>query len=358
MCTRLEIPLPRAGHWQKIAHSKRTWVEFKENKKLDAEKIILQFRDINKPKEKIFKPSPEDYPDINFQVEKTLLNPDVLVAKSEKIIRAAIKDQLKRNPDYDTMYNCWQGLSMFISRHLVDRALCFMDAFVKMMRARGHDIVCERDTFIVIGKQRIKIALREKVTRKEIQTEFNHNSFQDTPNGKLCLKVDNSRGKEWVDGKVIIEEQLPAILYYIEEVAEEMRLNEIRWEKQRIENERLATLKQEREAREDEELSALHDLMTQAIRWERMNMLRAYIRDMEKLAVSRGPLDKKIIEWIRWAQEKADWFDPSIDRPDELLHDVDKTTLKMRRKSDYRYYHYETEKSEDKNFWKSHWWNR
>jgi hypothetical protein len=52
--------LPRGGHWQKIAHSKPLWVgEFKEHKILDAEKIILQFRDIHKPKEKIFKPSYE-----------------------------------------------------------------------------------------------------------------------------------------------------------------------------------------------------------------------------------------------------------------------------------------------------------
>jgi hypothetical protein len=100
MCKRLDVPLPRAGHWQKLAHSKPTWIgEFTENKKLDAEKIILQSRDVDTPKEKAFKPSAENYPGINFQVEKRLSKADVLVVKSEKILREAIKDQLKRNPD-------------------------------------------------------------------------------------------------------------------------------------------------------------------------------------------------------------------------------------------------------------------
>ena len=37
--------------------------------------------------------------------------------------------------------------------------------------------------------------------------------------------------------------------------------------------------------------------------------------------------DKK--EWINWAKEKADWYDPFIEKDDALLSGIDRDSLKF-----------------------------
>lgn len=42
------------------------------------------------------------------------------------------------------------------------------------------------------------------------------------------------------------------------------------------------------------------------------------------------PLDSDQKEWIQWAQEKADWFDPFIKKEVKLLSDIDRESLKRK----------------------------
>ena len=152
---------------------------------------------------------------------------------------------------------------------------------------------------------------------------------------------------------------MPQILQELEEAAEKMRLEQIAREERRREEERLAELRRQHEAREDKELKALQRLMSDAMRWQQMTMLRNYIADMKSLAKSKGHLDDRMQQWITWSKEKADWFDPSINLHDELLTRVDKHTLKMKRTESYNFsYFYEQSREKEYNFWQSNWWNR
>lgn len=45
ICKKIDIPLPRLGHWQKIAHKKKVLIEKFVEKKNDREKIFLKLRD-------------------------------------------------------------------------------------------------------------------------------------------------------------------------------------------------------------------------------------------------------------------------------------------------------------------------
>ena len=38
-------------------------------------------------------------------------------------------------------------------------------------------------------------------------------------------------------------------------------------------------------------------------------------------------------EWINWAKEKADWYDPFVEKDLELLKNIDRDTLKPIKKS-------------------------
>lgn len=38
------------------------------------------------------------------------------------------------------------------------------------------------------------------------------------------------------------------------------------------------------------------------------------------------------LKWLEWAERKADWYDPLMERPDELLADVGQNTLEFLKK--------------------------
>jgi len=359
VCKRHDIPLPHIGHWQKIAHGKKTSVAKFIEKANDPVKISLRLRDSDKVKSSTPRATAETYPEMDFKVPKQLTEPDKLIIQSEKILRDEIKELQKSNPGCQRLLNCWKGVSMQISPAAVERALCFMDTLIKVLKRRGHAIECGHDTYVIIGNQRIEISLREKTTRTTNDKKYSWNSYDYVPNGQLCFKTDIWHRKEWSDGKLKLEEQLPQILQKLEETAEKMRLEQIAYEERCREDERKAVLRRQREALEDKELKALQKLMSQAKRWEQIKMLRNYINDMESMAKSKGSLDDKMASWITWAKEKADWFDPSINREDKLLEHVDKHTLNMQRihSNDYSYF-YDRSSEKEYNFWQSNWWNQ
>jgi hypothetical protein len=40
-----------------------------------------------------------------------------------------------------------------------------------------------------------------------------------------------------------------------------------------------------------------------------------------------GGLTTKVQEWLKWANDKVDWYDPMINKDDELLTNEDKNAL-------------------------------
>jgi hypothetical protein len=317
--------LAKGCTWKKVTAAK-----FNERNNNDQEKISLRLRDPSEVKTIAPIATAESYVGIDFKVPKELTEPDHLIVQAQKVLRDEIKEIQRRNPSYKRHLYCREGVSMEISTSVVDRALCFMNALIKILKKRGHKIETNHRTSVIIGAQRIEISLREKTSRVTIDEKSSWNTYDYVPNGKLCLKTNIWRHKEWSDKKLSLEEQLPQILQELEEAAEKTRLEQIAYEERRREEERLAELRRQREAREDKELKALQGLMSDAMRWHQMTMLRNYISDMEGLAKSKGNLDNNMTNWLAWAKEKADWFDPSINLHDELLTRVDKHTLKMK----------------------------
>ncbi|MBP3361933.1 MAG: hypothetical protein J6N52_13835 [Clostridia bacterium] len=43
--------------------------------------------------------------------------------------------------------------------------------------------------------------------------------------------------------------------------------------------------------------------------------IRAYVTALE----SKGELTEKELDWISWAKEKADWYDPTVNRVDRYF---------------------------------------
>ena len=46
-------------------------------------------------------------------------------------------------------------------------------------------------------------------------------------------------------------------------------------------------------------------------------------------------LNEEVTAWLEWARKKADWYDPFIEKADDLLGDVDKETLSIKKKPSF-----------------------
>jgi hypothetical protein len=104
---------------------------------------------------------------------------------------------------------------------------------------------------------------------------------------------------------------------------EEWRINE---ERRREEEEKQELMRLEME-RKEKEREYFKDLLNQANRWKQAKMLRRYIRKVKKVAIKNDNLTDDLKKWIRWAKQKADWYDPFINKEDDLLNDTDKQIL-------------------------------
>lgn len=52
------------------------------------------------------------------------------------------------------------------------------------------------------------------------------------------------------------------------------------------------------------------DLLEKAKRWNEAQVLRDFICAFERKALEVGTFTAEKERWIKWAKEKADWYDP------------------------------------------------
>ena len=68
-------------------------------------------------------------------------------------------------------------------------------------------------------------------------------------------------------------------------------------------------------------------MFSDAERYNKAIIYRKYIITTEHKAIKENNLTDELKDWIKWATEKVDWFDPFTNRQDELLYNKDKDEL-------------------------------
>jgi hypothetical protein len=61
---------------------------------------------------------------------------------------------------------------------------------------------------------------------------------------------------------------------------------------------------------------------------------------LESNAIKENKLSEELSNWIKWSIDKADWFDPIVNKKDELLSDKDKEEVLSPNKPNNNYYRY------------------
>ncbi|HMT74374.1 MAG TPA: hypothetical protein PKA77_09910 [Chitinophagaceae bacterium] len=329
ICIKMEIPLPKAGHWQKLQFNKKTnQPKLSANYNGDKE-VILSLR-TEEMKNIAASPSPSKI--LQQQIEKemqpTLSVPEKLSKPDELIIAARESLNRKDRYEHNGMVSCERGeLDIRVARTNIPRALRFMDTLIKAVKARGHDVIIENDsTNILINTQKLKVSLREKTRR--VPGNDHWQTYDYIPTGILIFKLDKVLyDKEWIDGKQKLEDQLPAILAKLEIISVE--LNE--WDRKRKQEREEEQIRRDRqkefEKRQEEELKLFRSTLLKSSRWHKAVNLRNYIDEVEAKAKAENKLNDELQSWLAWARGKADWYDPFTETPDELLQDIDRETL-------------------------------
>ncbi len=324
-CEEMNIPTPPKEYWQNRTLGSTMSVQPlpEEGKRKKVNLLLWEEGDENRPEYDVLFETLEREVKSKHNLaifSKRLSNPDQLVLDT--------KAQLERKDRYlhDGLVNSFApNLNVSVSPLNIVRAMQFLDSLIKLLRIRGHNIQVEgHETRVIINGQTLKVVFREKCTRERQEQGWTNLK----PTGLLSLKCEQVFiSREWTDGSELIEEKLPKILYDLELIS--IRLRERYqylkkgWDK-RDEEIRLA---KEYQHRKEKELVDFKDLLHQAYSWREAKILREYINEIEAKAIAQESLSDDLKDWLKWARQKADWFDPLIMAKDELLDGVSRAAL-------------------------------
>lgn len=335
VCKKYNIPLPKSGHWMKLQFGKSVTIEELDENYTGPNEILLNE---NKTEEinitvvpspfSLLKSEIETDKRVSLVVLDRLINPDKLIVA----VKAALADSHGYSSDGNRL-RAWDQLKIYVTKENVGRALRFMDTFIKAIRARDHDIeIKNHETYVLIYNEEIKISLREKTKRIIVPGTYSSSS-ELRSTGILSFSFDGYNPKEWKDGKLKIEELLSTILAKLEIEGKRKKEETEYWRKKKEESRAQRQILEERQKAKENELEKFISLIRAARKHKEVLVLRDYIAAVEEKAKATGGVDDELKNWLKWAQNKTDWYDPLFNYPDPYLEDVDKDSLTFKKRS-------------------------
>ena len=268
--------------------------------------------------------------DLTKEIKKNLakyLKVPKRLTKADNIILAAKKDLLspkKKSSEYDgnLIYTSEGIFNIYVTKELITRSLIFTDTLIKLFRQRGHKVEVRTNekysnyngTKIIVEGIIFNVCIRE--TRKRVKVKSTADWYYSVyePTGILSLRIEELDKYQWSDGKVIkLEDKLASILAYFEIRAKkeiQEKISREAWHKEyELKRKKEEELIKEREL----DLKKFNDLVDDANRWQQAQIIRNYINAIEKKMTSENDNQEEISNWVKWAKDKVDSYDPLID---------------------------------------------
>lgn len=335
VCKKFKIPLPKSGHWMKIQFGKPVHVDILDENYYGPNDVSLaETPTWENIITLLVKQSPLDVLKTEIENDKkvSLIVPDRLT-KPDKLIES-LKNELENKTGYSSDGNrikAWDQLSVLVTKANVGRALRFMDTFIKAIRARGHDIeVRNRETNVLIYSEKIQISCREKAKRI-VMTDRSYSYTELKSTGLLSFNIEGFYTREWKDGKGKLEDQLSGILAKLELEGKRKREETIEREKRWAEEDSKRKIIEDIQKAKEKQLEDFKTLIKNSWKHKEVVMIREYIAAVEEKAKGFGELTEELRNWIQWAENKTDWYDPFINQSDPDLEDVDKDTMTFKK---------------------------
>ena len=338
-CTRMEIPLPKAGHWEKLKAGKEVEITELPINYNGSTEISLDLRKEGEESlkgkqspEEVLKDEIESDSSLNIVVLDILTKPHKLVAETKN---AHINNENRHSKNFTGYLR--SPLSISATKLNYGRALRIMDTFIKAMEQRGHVFQIKNDSaHLVIYGEEFAISIREKNDRIPKPKTSSWQEYDYIPSGILVFSLRISyHNIEWMDGRLPLEKQLSKIVAKIEIKGAEERDMHLRWEKEREIQEELDRIKKVKEQEIENELLKFKLLKKKAKLWREASEIRAYLGSLKEKATKEQSLTDELKDWLKWANKKVDWYDPNIEAQDPLMEGVDKENLTFKKSGYY-----------------------
>lgn len=236
-----------------------------------------------------------------LKVPRRLVKPDRLIIEANDYLKTQ-KPSIGRFP---IVLNPFSNiLNIRVAPKNLKRALRIMDAFIKLVRSRNHEIITNQlETILVIDGIEFEISLKEKF--RQVKTLSSLGTYNYELTGILSFRKESFNRKEWDDGKLLIEKKLADILAKLElDAVEEKEEKRVFDEIQRIAHEKEQS-KLDLQKRRNDELEKFAKLREDANRWHQTKKIREYLDFVE----SNNDPSVESNKWMNWAREKADLED-------------------------------------------------
>ncbi len=329
ICKEMCIPVPENGYWSKLKFGKEI---SKPTLSVNyAGKNEIEFFERTLPENTLdsSKTGHETKDDIEekgvsiFKVPEKLTHPDILIINTRNYLEAVRKYDWRSSASYPTRRDV---LNVNASHENLPRALRIMDTIIKLLRAKDFDVITKNDkTFALIGKEEIEIRLKER--NKVAEGKDTYGSRQLVPTGRLGFFIGDYQVKEINDGQDLLETKLAIILSKLEAEGKRAKEERIAAEERHRKWEEERRIEREYKERLEKEVKSFKLLFLQASRLHQTNILRNYVQVVEGNALKEDKLTDELKDWLDWAKKKIDWYDPFVNREDQLLNDDHKTTI-------------------------------
>ena len=238
------------------------------------------------------------------------------------------------NPYYNIHDYIEKGYFENISKFEKDRCMKILSAIYCAIEELGGEVnkdfsLTIRDEHVELEIEELKDQVKHELTKEEAEqlleyedkkkvftyaSKPNIRKYDYVHNGKLKITCGNRKYIRETD-KVKLEDKLGDIIIKLYEQSEEVKV------------ERLAREERERRYQEEEErkekIRNAKKNEAQKVK-ELLNLAEDYriaceIRNYINAISNQNNLSDEMKDWIKWASKKADWFEPIIDKEDEIL---------------------------------------
>jgi len=326
ICKKNDIPLPNSGHWAKIKYGYKTIKIQLPKQKNTIEKLIEINIDNDKSLSLVNSPffldSIINNKRLNLTVAKRLATTSMLIIDAQSHIKTTKRSW---NPASEISYTQKGFLDLVVAPKNISRALRLYDCLIKNLELLDYKIQCDySDTYVISSdNHKVKLSFREKYSIVESIDKQGWKNRDYIPNGTLSIKIDGFGLSEIKDSeKKSLEEQIPKILAKIDFRIMEIRdLREKQAEREK-EKARIEEIARKIRLRKNNELNKFRNFFNSAHRWKKYIILKEYY-DMVCSEHEKGN-EIKNNDWLLWAKEKLDWYNPLINKKDSILSNMDK----------------------------------
>ena len=305
-----------------------------DKKVSDKDKFIKEFNFLNFLEEDEKKNVAEVIYDLS--VDKYRKNHKVIIEYKDKTKEERRKEREANyfNPYYNINNYVEKGYFANISQTQKDRCMKILSAIYFAIEELGGQVnnnflLYVRDENVTIEIEELQDTVIHELTKEEAKKILEYEESQKRHaygykpnirkydyvyNGKLKITCGDRKYIRETD-KIKLEDKLGDIIIKLYEQSEEIK-------NERLEREKIARKRREEEERKEKirndknsEVQKIKELINCAEDYKIACEIRNYIDAVSKKEL----LTDEIKEWIKWANKKANWFDPTIDGEDELL---------------------------------------